>query len=182
MAVIRISGYHGSGKTTLSERLAKALGYEYHYTGGVFRKLAKECGLSIEDFYARVISDPELERKIDGEQEKLMMERDNLVVEALIAPFLKCSFPAINVKIFVEPEEGVRRQLMRPENAGKSFGEMAEKSRARLENEKIHYLSLYGIRDHLADDIFAVIVDTTKLNPDEAFKAVMEKLKPLLKN
>jgi len=58
MAVIRVSGNIGSGKTTLSKRLAKELGYGYHYTGGIFRKLAAEAGLSIEDYYAQVSANP----------------------------------------------------------------------------------------------------------------------------
>lgn len=180
MTVIRVSGDLGSGKTTLCPRLAKALGYKYSYTGAIFRELAGERGLSIEAFYAQMVENPDLERSIDKRQETLMSKHPNLVVEGRVVPFLHCPFQTINVKIAVTPEEGIRRQLFRPENHNKTPEEMAELSEKRVEDERERYRALYGIDDYLLNEHFDIVIDTTDLNPEEAFELLMEKLQPLL--
>src|ERR1035438_9108859 len=83
--IITIGGNLGAGKTTLAARLAKALDYEELYVGGIFRELAFEQGFSIEDFYARLKNNPQVEREADDRQATLMRERDNLIVQGRIA-------------------------------------------------------------------------------------------------
>ncbi len=181
MPVIRVSGNPGSGKTTLCKRLADYLRYGYSYTGGIFREFAKERGLSIEEFYKQVSSNPELEKSIDARQEKLMNERDNLIVEGRMAPFLSCAFKTINVKIAVSPGEGARRQLLRKENKNKALSEMIILSEERMNQERERYRALYGIDDYLADERFDIILDTTELDVDEAFEELLKAVNKLLK-
>ena len=69
--IITIGGNVGAGKTTLAARLSKALGYDELYIGGIMREIAAERGITIEDFYARLKQEPELERSIDERQRKL---------------------------------------------------------------------------------------------------------------
>src|SRR3989344_6109267 len=109
MAVIRVSGDLGSGKTTLCERLAEAFGYENHYTGNTMRQLADKRGMIIDDFFIELEKDPELEREIDAMQEQLMLSQDDLIVQGRMAPFLECGFKAINVYIAVDPLVGAKR-------------------------------------------------------------------------
>ena len=52
MAIITIGGNVGAGKTTLASKLAEALGYEDLSMGGLFREIAAERGMTIEEFYA----------------------------------------------------------------------------------------------------------------------------------
>jgi cytidylate kinase len=63
--IITIGGNLGAGKTTLAGKLAAALGYEELYVGGIFREMAAEKRLSIEEFYAQIKNDPALEREVD---------------------------------------------------------------------------------------------------------------------
>lgn len=81
MAIITFGGDLGSGKTTLAKRVAEALNYQELYVGGIFREMAAEKGMSIEEFYAQMSEEPELEKAVDVRQEKLMKERDNVVVQ-----------------------------------------------------------------------------------------------------
>jgi len=180
MPVIRVSGDNGAGKTTLCVRLSKHLGFGYSYAGGIFRAMAKERDLSIEEFYAMLDAEPELEREVDRRQEQLMKTMGNLIVEGRMAPFLPCPFTTINLFLEVGELEGARRQTLRPENRDKSTQEMLALSRERIRNERIHYRELYGISDHLDQSCFDIVIDTTELSIDEVFETVARKLTPLL--
>ena len=47
---ITISGLPGSGTTTVAKLLAERLGYKLISAGDVFRKLAMERGMTLEEF------------------------------------------------------------------------------------------------------------------------------------
>ncbi len=180
MAVLRISGYPGSGKTTLSKRLAQFLGYEYYYTGGIFRAMAEEKRLSIEEFYKQIASDPELEKSVDSKQEDIMKAKDNLVVEGRIAPFQASPFQTINILLTVDLREGARRELLREENKERSLEEMIALTRERVKNEEDHYFSLYGIKNHLGKEHFDMVIDTTALSPDAVFETASRRVTQML--
>jgi len=183
MAIIRVSGHLGAGKTTVCKKLSEALGYKNHYTGDIFRQLAEEKGLSIEVFYKQMVNSPELEKEIDNRQEKLMLAEDNLVVQGRIAPFLSWnhSYKKINLFFGVSDEEGARRQLKRKENEGKKLEEMLKLSQERTSEERKRYRILYPhIVDYLDKGAFDIVIDTTFLNEDEVFIETLNKIKPLI--
>lgn len=176
MAVIRVSGSHGSGKTTLCRKLAELLHYGYSYTGGIMREMAFKQGVSIEEFFDKLASDPELERSIDNRQAELMNEQDDLVVEGRVAPFQDCPWTKVNILVTVSPAEGARRQLQRPENANMTLDEMLKLSERRLQTERERYRRLYGIQNHLDPKFFDIVIDTTVLTPAEALNTVVRNL------
>ncbi len=172
MAVIRVSGNPGSGKTSLCQRLATKLGYEYFYAGKIFRDLAKQKGLTIEEFYSFLALDPSQEQAVDDYQTKLMQTKDNLVVEGRIAPFLPCSFAKVNLLLTVDPDEGARRQKNRPENAVFSIEQIKQRTVTRVTDEHAHYKMLYGIDDHFDPKHYDVAIDTTGKDLDKVFETV----------
>lgn len=177
MAVIRVSGYPGAGKTSLCSRLAKELGYTYFYTGGLFREMAREQGVSIEDFYRQIATDSALERSVDSQSEKLMEQNDNIIVEGRMAPFQRSAFPVINILLTVSSKEGARRQSLRSENAGKDVLEIERLTVERMANERKHYSELYGIADHFDASKFTIVIDTTDKTQEETLREVLQSLK-----
>lgn len=63
--VITISGQPGSGTTTLAELLADRFNATYVNGGSVFRALADEHGMTLDDFSKHVNENPEIDREID---------------------------------------------------------------------------------------------------------------------
>ena len=179
MAVIRISGHPGAGKTTLAKRLAEALQYTYFYNGGVLRQMAAERGMSIEDFYREVAGNPTLEKSVDEQSERLMEQNDKLIVEGRMAPFQKTPFKAVNIFLKVSPQEGARRQSLRIENAGKAIPEIERLTKERVLNERAHYKQLYGIEDHFDESKFDIVLDTTHTTLEETFRLTLNRLKDL---
>lgn len=185
MAIIRVSGHLGAGKTTVCEKLATAIGYANHYTGDVFRQLAEEQDppMSIEEFYSKMASNPDLEREIDNRQEQLMLTENNLIVQGRIAPFLRwnTNYDKINLFFRVSDEEGARRQLKRKENQGKTFKEMLRISQERTREEYKRYGILYPhITDYLDESLFDIVIDTTSLNEEDVFIETLNKIKPFI--
>jgi len=174
MPIIRISGYPGAGKTTIAKRLASALGYKYFCAGSVFRAMARERGQSIEDFYRALKTDPDSEAKVDAKMAALMQKRDNLVLEGRVAPFQKSPYKTINILITVAPEEGARRQSLRPENAGKSVGEIEKLTAERIQNERDHYDRIHGIKNHLTESAFDIVINTTALDAESVAQIVLD--------
>ena len=181
MAIIRVGGHLGAGKTTLCKKLAEYLGYQYSYTGGIFREMAKERGLTIEEFYGHLVADPVLEKSVDNRQVDLMMSKDNLVMEGRITAFLPCAFRPVNLFIKVDEAEGVRRQMNRPENRGKKFEEMLTLSRQRIQDERERYQALYQIPNHLDEKCYHIVVDSTHLSPEELLSEVIRQIENYLK-
>jgi len=172
MAIIRVSGHLGAGKTTICEMLSLALGYENHYTGDVFNQMAKEKGMSKEDFYKEMELYPDLEKEIDSRQEQLMISGKNLIVQGRIAPFLKYNPKETILNIFFRVSEsvGARRQLNRSENKHRTFAEMLFISRERMAEEKRRYRKLYPhIVDYFDESYFDIIIDTTNKTESQVY-------------
>lgn len=184
MAVIRVTGNIGSGKSTLCKKLAQMLKYEYHSIGGIMRQMAAEACLSLEDFYKELEENPGLEREIDSRQEDLMTTKDNLVVEGRMAPFLGCVFPTVNILLKVRPEEGARRIQKRPENQGKTVEELKQMTEKREQMERKRYWELYGLDNHLDenDPIFKLVIDTTFMTEAEILDRAVKWIPRLLED
>lgn len=182
MPIIRISGHHGSGKTTMCAKLAEHLGYGYSYAGKIFRDMAAERGMELNEFYASLKDNPELEREVDDRQAKFMATHDKFVVEGRIAPFLPAAFPIVNVLFKVDEEAKYLRQSQRPENLGKTLDEIRHQSEVRLAEEREHYKRLYDIDDHFDPTKFHIVIDTTSLNPDEVLNKILNNLRPYLES
>lgn len=183
MAIIRVGGNLGAGKTTLCKKLSEYLGYYYSYTGGIFREMAKEKGLALEEFYSQLEADPVLEKSVDDCQIALMMSRDNLVMEGRVMAFLPFSkvFRKINLFIKVDEDTGILRQMNRTENQDKTFEEMKALTRKRVQDEISRYKKLYNISNHLDENCYDIVVDSTHLSPDELLQEVIRQIEDYLK-
>lgn len=67
---ITISGPPGSGKSTLSKMLSAKLGLELVSMGDIFRKLATERCMSLDEFGTLAKCNDEIDRKLDDAQKK----------------------------------------------------------------------------------------------------------------
>jgi predicted cytidylate kinase len=179
MAIVTIGGHVGAGKTALAARLANALNYDELYMGGLFREIAKERGMTIEQFYAELKNDPKLEQSVDERQSKLMREHDNLVVQGRVAWFFAkgSPFTIFNIFLAVEPAVGAERSGRRSENTGRPLVEIAAANRNRMRTEVERYRSLYGIDNFLDPGHYDYMLDTTAMTEDEVLANVLEKIR-----
>lgn len=179
MAIITIGGNLGAGKTTLAGKLASALGYEELYVGGIFRTMAAEHGLSLEDFYSKLKSDPKLERSVDEQQAKLMQEKDNLVVQGRVAWFFakESPFAIFNIFLAVDPLIGAARIAKREGKSKEPIADLVAVNTGRERTEQERYRTLYGVENFLELGHYDFALDTSKLTEQEVLDKILLKIK-----
>jgi len=158
--VVAMSGLHGSGKSTHARRLAPELGLRYVSAGELFRRIALERGISLEEMTRLANQDPEIDKALDA-RTKEESRKGGIVIDAALAGwmaenadikiFLKAPFEARMHRIAVREglplEEAKRRTLLRE----------------RVERER--YRRYYGV-DVSDLSIYDVVLNTELFDPD----------------
>ena len=83
--IITISGPPGSGTSTLSSVIADYFKLTYISSGDMFRAMAKERGVSLEDFGYIAQTDPAIDKQIDEHQVELSKNGDHLLFEGRLS-------------------------------------------------------------------------------------------------
>jgi len=164
MTVVTISGLPGTGKTTVAKLLHKRLGLRYVYAGEIFRSLARQHGMTLEQFGTLCEEHPEVDRELDDYQVTLLKQGD-LLLEGRISGWLavRNHVPAVKVLLTAEPKTRVSRIVKR------ESGDLSERRREIEERERCEaarYRKFYGI-DVNDTSIYDVVVDTSKLTPEQ---------------
>ncbi len=173
--VITVSGLAGSGTTTLCKNLARYYGFKHIYAGLIFRQMAREMGMTLEEFQEYAELHPEVDREVDRRQVEAA-EECNVVIEGRLAGWM---VEKADLKIWLDaPIRERARRVARREGISveKAFMAIAEREK---QNRK-RYLNLYGID---IDDmsIYDLVIDTSKWGPDGVFsivKAAIDHLYP----
>lgn len=175
--VICISGMAGTGKSTLSKKLAEKYGLRYFSGGDVLKDLAKQEGydVSIQGWWERPeglkflnerVHDPKFDKAVD---DKLLeyAQQGNILLDSWTMPWLlKEGF-----KIWLDAsfEKRVERVAVRDGmTITEAFGVLKEKE-ART---KAIYKSLYGFV--LGEDFkpFDFVLNTDNLSASEVFEVL----------
>jgi cytidylate kinase len=165
--VITVGGPHGTGKSTYARALAEALKLRYVCAGELFRELAKEKKMSLEDFNAFAAKDPTIDRMID-ERTKTEAKQGGVVVDAQLAAWMVKDLPTL--KLLLTAPDNVR--FKRIADRDRTTLAVARKETLTRESIQRHrYNEYYGIN---TDDltIYDLKIDTS-LYPKEKTKHVI---------
>ncbi len=137
---ITISGPPGSGTTTVARKLSEKLGFPMISAGEVFRRLAREHGMSLEEFSRYAENNPEIDNLVDQRQKEEAMKLEDVVVEGRLSGWM---VPA-ELKVWIYADEDVRYQrIARREK--KPLEIVRQETKLREEIEKRRYMKIYGI-------------------------------------
>lgn len=162
--IITITGTPGSGKTTIGRALAERLGYEFFSTGMLRRQMAKEKGLTLEEYNKLGEKDPSTDLEADKYQEKLGKEKDNIIIDGKLA----FHFIPNSVKIFITASEDVRAERIlkdtkeRNQQKALTLEEQKKLNNERIATDNYRYKKYYGITVDIKN--FDFILDTTNEN------------------
>ncbi|MEM0202501.1 MAG: AAA family ATPase [Archaeoglobaceae archaeon] len=166
---ITISGPPGSGKTTVARILAEKLGIKVISAGSVFRQLAMEKKMSLEEFSKFAEGNPEIDIMIDKMQKEMAEKERDAIIEGRLSGWMVKNAD-LRVYIFAEAEVRYSRIAKRE---GKDINEVRRETKLREEIEKRRYQKFYGIN---VDDwsIYDLIVNSTRI-PAEKIAEIIAK-------
>lgn len=179
--IIAITGTLGSGKSSTADLVAQKLGFKRFSAGDFFRKIGLELGISLNEVSIRAETDPEIDRKTDGEVKKVG-DMSKVVIDSRTAfHFIPESF---KVYLDLPPEIAKERilnnlkvnELRKKSESSSSPEEIYEKIISRLESEKKRYKELYGVT-HTDKSNYDLVIDTNKNNLEQVVDIVISEYK-----
>jgi len=175
--VIAVSGLPGSGKSTLAKMLADRFGLRYISSGSLFREMARERGMSLEEFtrYA------ELNHSIDREVDRKAFDEARkgcAVIDGHIAAWIVRSYA--HMKVFLKASRGVRARRV-AERDRIPYEQALKQVSLRDESEIRRFNEIYGI--NMGDlAIFDLVINTEKLDVEGVFNVVSLAIENFFKN
>lgn len=180
--IITISGFPGSGKSTNAKMLADALGYQFFSMGNMRREMARQRGLTLEEYNKLGERDFSTDREVDEYQRKLGETQDNFVVDGRTSYyfipksfkiFLDCDIQVAAQRIWgqIEKDPAKRNESVQIH----SVDDMVTAIERRVASDRKRYHEYYQIDvyDHSQYD---VVLDTSQLTAAQ----VHEQLLPLI--
>ena len=174
--IVTIAGFPGSGKSSAAKSVALRLGYEHFSSGDLFRKMAAERELSIEEINFTAEKQKEIDIEVDKLLVKMGKEKNNFIIDSRMAfhwiPDSFKVFLALNPRIAAERTFAQIRKEGRASQIGSSIDEVYENTLERVESERRRYRSLYNI-DVTDKTNFDFIVDAEINNLEEVIKIIV---------
>jgi len=166
---VAVSGPPGSGKTTYAKRLARDLGLEYYSAGMIFRELAREKGLSLEELNRLAAEDPRIDMEIDARTLKIGC-KGGVVVEGHLVAWVLGGVADVRVYVTAPLDVRVRRIASREK---RGLEEVYRETVFREYLQWRRFLDYYGI-DANSLHIFNLVIDTGRLSIEEAYSLIRD--------
>lgn len=161
--IITIAGSLGSGKSSTAKGVAAALGYTHFSSGDLFRKIAKERGVSVEAINLTAEEQQDIDYEVDHLLQKMYQTEEKLVIDSRMAwHWMPESF-----KVFLELDPAtaaerifshIQREGRESESAA-SVDEVRESIERRFASEQKRYFALYQV-DPTKAEHYDIVVDT----------------------
>lgn len=171
MLSITISGLAGSGTTTVGKLVSKKLRLPFVSAGDIFRELAREKNMSINEFveYARL--HPNIDIEVDNRQIELAKVK-SVVLEGRLTGFLAVKNKIPSIKIWLDAPLDTRAyRVSFREN--KSFEIVKKEILEREICDKERYKKIYNF-DINDLSFYTKIIDTTKNKPEAIADFIVE--------
>ena len=178
---ITITGNLGSGKSNVA-KILKEQGYEYSSTGNIFRQLAMEQGLSVEEFNKQINEaasrgDHSVDKMIDDTTTRIGEERDHVVFDSRLAwHFAPKSF---KVFIITDLDEASRRVFNDSVRANsESYASQSACRKALINRQKletVRYKEIYDI-DYYDMSNYNLVIESTNAAPQEIVQEILDKM------
>src|SRR3989338_10295010 len=177
---ITISGRIGTGKTTLANNLAKALGWKVLDGGKLFRRFAKEQGFHISEKHK--IPD-ELDKAFEERVKYILKNEKNEIIQSHLAGFSAQGIPGVfKILLICEDNEKEDKKSIRIDrimNRDLISSEKAkEEIHLREEMDLAKYRKLYVKNDpnwvYWNPKYYDLIINTFDHNTEESLRIVLK--------
>uniref|UniRef100_A0A7C3UCA3 Cytidylate kinase n=1 Tax=Geoglobus ahangari TaxID=113653 RepID=A0A7C3UCA3_9EURY len=167
---ITISGPPGSGTTTVARKLSERLEIPLISAGEIFRRLAMERGMTLEEFSKLAESDPEIDSLIDHKQKELSLQYDSGIFEGRLSGWMIDA----DLKVWIYCKADIRYGRI-AKREKKPIEVVRAETKLREESERKRYLKIYGIDiDDLS--VYHLAINSEKFNPDQIVEIILKTL------
>lgn len=162
--IITVGGLPGSGTTTLAAKLCDQFGMTHVYAGKIFRDMASERGLTLEELSKEAEKDEKIDLEIDRRQKERAV--NNTVVEGRMTAFLIDA----NLKIWLFAPLKVRAERVSVRD-GVSVEEAVAKIEEREASERKRYKKYYSV-DIENLSVYDLVMNTRLWDHEGVFQIV----------
>ncbi|AGK60139.1 cytidylate kinase, putative [Archaeoglobus sulfaticallidus PM70-1] len=168
---ITISGAPGTGTSTIAKLLSERLNLPVISAGMMFRKLARERGMTLDEFGRYADSNPEIDMLIDRTQKEEAVKRDSCIVEGRLSGWM---VEDADLKVLLFAKDDVRFQRIASREK-KPFEVARDETLRREQIEMERYLKYYGIdiRDY---SIYDVVINSANFGAKEIVEIILTAL------
>ena len=166
--IITVSGPHGTGKSTYAAQLADALRIRHVSAGAVFRRIAKEKKISLEELGEKALEDPSIDKLVD---QRTIAEADkgNVVIDGQLAGWILKD--KSDLRIYLTAPEDIRlERIAKRDKVGLREARAQTEQRESVQRER--YLRHYGFQ---VEDrsIYHLILDTSLGSIEDTAKVLV---------
>ena len=174
-AKLTISGHPGSGTSTLVDGLCRNLNWEKINGGQVFRNMADERGVSLEEFAQLCMEDESIDQELDAMLAVTMQSEDSPeIVESRLAGWWAHKNGMQCPRVWIEVSEHVRAARVVNREGG-STDEQLKLIQERMASDGERYERFYGI-DIESREPYTCVIQTDDLEIEEVVSLVLEHL------
>jgi len=168
---ITLSGFAGTGKSTIGRVFSEKYGYEFISVGNFSRDFAaKEYGMTINQFQEKCKNDPELDRKIDNLFREECNNKTNIVVDYRLG--FKFINDAFHVLLLASDNIAASRiSQAKRENEDTDIKSINERNALM----KQRFIDSYGV-DFTDNRNYHMVINTDNLTPEEIAYLIIENL------
>lgn len=179
--IISLAGDLAAGKGTVSDILIKELNYGIYRNGEYARKLARDMKLDITSFNAFLAEHPEIDLQIEKSASEYAREHDNFIIDARLGWYAVPESYKVYLKVDIDV--AAQRAFNDPNRKSTESFDTVEEQKAdmirryKMENER--YWKLYHVHKEDMSN-YDLVIDTTKLTPEETANQIIEKYREWL--
>ena len=175
VARVTISGHPGSGTSTLVNGLCQSLNWKQLNGGQVFRDMAEEQGLTLEEFGEKCKEDDSVDQALDKLLIETMLSPDSPeIVESRLSGWWAYMNNLQCPRIWIDVSEQVRAERV-VEREGGTIDEQLRLIRERMNSDASRYMQFYDIdiNSHIP---YTHVIDSDVKNAEEILRDVLKHL------
>lgn len=182
--IITIAGTLGSGKSSTAKVVAADLGYKHFSSGDLFRAMASERNLTIEEINLKAELEHEIDHAVDERLKEMSRENDLVIDSRMAYHWMPNSF-----RVFLSLDPHIAAQRIhdhikkegRASQADEGIESIYQNTIARRASEIKRYKHLYNV--DISDlSSFNLVVDTEKNNLDTVVEIILSAYKKWLED
>ncbi|MFW9848113.1 MAG: (d)CMP kinase [Candidatus Thorarchaeota archaeon] len=153
--VITVGGLHGTGKSSVADTISKMFNLRRVSAGGIFRQLAEERGLTLEEFSRVAEEDETIDRELDGRL-KIEAEKGDVMLDGQLAAVMAGAHADIRILLTASLRTRVKRIAERDDV---SYEDALHETETREMIERARYKEFYGY-DVTDLSIYDLVINT----------------------